>query len=62
MNAPNRTEKYEEDYQWSRNAGITSSQIKQENSKVGLVRFVDKRLDQNTEIKVLEKNWYEKIA
>lgn len=24
--------------------------------------FVDKRLDQNTEIKVLEKNWYEKIA
>ena len=21
--------------------------------------FVDKRLDQNTEIKVLEKNWYE---
>ena len=26
------------------------------------MRFVDKRLDQNTEIKVLEKNWYEKIA
>lgn len=25
------------------------------------MRFVDKRLDQNTEIKVLEKNWYEKI-
>ena len=24
--------------------------------------FVDKRLDQNTEIKVLEKNWYEQIA